>query len=220
MSEYDPVLGKEINKVLTEAGIETPMIHQPVNTSVQREILMGESCKGLVQAVGLDLEDDSIKGTPGRLAKMYGKEVFYGMDYRKFPKCSTFENKMQYDEMIACRATVLSMCEHHFVPFMGTADIAYIPSTHIIGLSKFNRVVDFFSRRPQVQERLTAQISLALRYILKTEDVAVVLRAEHLCVRLRGPQDTNAVTVSSQLDGKFRTEAALRNEFLALTRQP
>lgn len=217
MSNNDPKLGTEIHNHLVKLGIETPGTFTKTS-ALQRDLTLLDACTALVQGVGLNLEDDSIKDTPKRLHKMYNQEVFYGLHYEKFPKCTTVENKMAYDEMIAGRAEVLSMCEHHFVPFIGVADVGYIPKTKVLGLSKFNRVVDFFSRRPQIQERLTEQVSAALRYILDTEDVAVVIRAEHMCVKLRGPKDATSVTITSKLTGKFKDVPELRSEFLALTR--
>lgn len=217
MADSDPTLGRAVQERLLQLGIETPMTANDARTSVQRELMLMESTQGLVKSLGLDMEDDSIKDTPKRIAKMYAKELFVGMDYRNFPKCTTIENKMGYDEMVTVKCSVMSLCEHHFVPFMGTAHIAYIPKTKVIGLSKFNRVTDFFARRPQVQERLTEQVFAALSFILETEDVAVVIKAEHLCVKLRGVQD-DSNTITSKLGGKFKDVDPLRAEFLALAR--
>jgi GTP cyclohydrolase I len=163
------------------------------------------------------MHDDSIKDTPTRIAKMYDSEIFYGLDYRNFPSCTTIENRMGYDELIVIKQIeVLSLCEHHFIPFIGYAHIGYIPETKVLGLSKFNRIVDFFARRPQVQERLTEQVHAALHHVLQSNDIGVVIRAEHLCVKLRGVKDNNSSTVTSKMTGKFRTERALREEFLHL----
>lgn len=211
------VLGQEIAKKLRRHGIETPLKGPaPVNAGTHVQIT--RSMREILIALRLDPYDDSLAETPHRVAKMFMKEVFYGLDYNNFPKCTTVLNKMRYDEMIAVTCDVKSMCEHHFVPFFGTATVGYIPDTKILGLSKFNRVVDFFSRRPQIQERLTAQVHLALQHILKTEDIAVVIKAKHLCVALRGVQDEKSETVTSQMGGRFMKKAALRSEFLALTR--
>jgi GTP cyclohydrolase I len=213
-----PKPGLEIHQLLLNLGIETPYIHAGAfNHKTQERI--AKHYREILRALGMDLNNDSLAATPARVAKMYCEEVFYGLDYSNFPKVTAITNGMQYDEMIATKCQVRSLCEHHAIPFMGTAFIGYLPGTKILGLSKFNRVVDFFSRRPQVQERLTEQISAALRYILSTDDVAVVIEAEHLCVQLRGVQDESSTTVTSKLCGRFRTVPEARSEFLALTRQ-
>lgn len=212
------VLGNQIRDLLIAQGIETPMMRTgPMEQPYQGQSIAHHFTDIMLQ-LGLDLEDDSLKDTPSRVAKMFCEEIFGGLNYDNFPKCTTIENKMQYDEMITVKCQVKSMCEHHFVPFIGTAYIAYIPRLKILGLSKFNRVTEFFSRRPQVQERLTAQIHTALDHILGTEDVAVVIKATHYCVHLRGVQDTTSCTTTSELTGKFRTVPEARQEFLALTR--
>ena len=157
--------------------------------------------------------------TPTRLAKMYVDELYWGLDYNNFPKCTAIENKMGYDEMVLEKnVTVLSTCEHHFVTIDGLAAIAYIPNKKVIGLSKLNRIVEFFSKRPQVQERLTEQIYHTLTYILGTEDVAVVIDAVHFCVRSRGVRDYNSSTITSKLGGRFKSNPALRAEFLSLSK--
>lgn len=211
----DPALGQEVHDVLKDRGIETPIM-EPMEDA---DGIIKQSMRMMMLALGLDvLDNDSLEGTPERVAKMYTQEIFWGLNYANFPKMTTIENKMRYDEMISCKCTVKSMCEHHFVPFIGIAHVAYIPNTKVLGLSKFNRVVDFFSRRPQVQERLTAQIQYALGYVLGTSDVAVVVKAQHYCVHLRGVQDTNSETITSAMGGKFFSIPTLRQEFLALTR--
>lgn len=211
--EYDPKLGAEVANYLHNLGIETPMVAPGTFPFV--EIKDHHSC--IMMALGLDLTDDSLKDTPKRVAKMYCEEIFTGLNYNHFPKCTTIENHMSYDEMVLVRnIEVNSMCEHHFLPFVGTASIAYIPNQKIIGLSKFNRIVNFFARRPQVQERLTEQVTAAMEYILGTDDIAVVIAAKHFCVRLRGVQDTCSDTVTSKMSGRFRTEPSLRQEFLSL----
>jgi GTP cyclohydrolase I len=213
----DADLGREIHTHLEAQGLETPFNPEALkNEAAQDEIR--DHYAIIMLLLGLDLTNDSLRETPQRVAKMYCQEVYQGLDYRNFPACTTVENKMNVDEMVAIKATVKSMCEHHAQPFIGLAHIAYIPKTKILGLSKFNRVVDFFSRRPQIQERLTEQISAALRYILETEDVAVVIQAKHFCVALRGVQDHVSDTTTSKMCGRFRTVDALRAEFLALTR--
>lgn len=211
----DQTLGEQVHAMLVSKGIETPMRGAMAERADQDII---ESYQVILHALGLDSLDDSLRRSPERVAKMYTQEIFWGLNYANFPKCSAIDNKMRYDEMISCRCTVKSMCEHHFVPFIGIAHVAYIPNTKVLGLSKFNRVVDFFSRRPQIQERLTAQIQKTLELILGTEDVAVVVKAQHYCVHLRGVEDTNSETVTSAMGGKFFKVATLRQEFLALTR--
>lgn len=219
----DPKLGRDIHEHLTKLGIETPMMPRPTThlavVNAERFDKIKASHASIMCALGLDLEDDSLQDTPNRVADMLLNETMFGLDYNNFPKATTNENKYKYEEMVAVNGiTVQSMCEHHFQPFVGHASVAYIPKDRILGLSKFNRIVDFFSRRPQVQERLTEQVHAALRYILDTEDVAVVIRAEHFCVKLRGVQDACSDTVTSKLSGKFRTVDPLRAEFLALAR--
>lgn len=216
MSQYDPVFGDIVHKSLVAKNLETPMVdYAPANL-----LYISERFREIMEALSLNLSDDSLKGTPARVAKMYTHEIFTGLDYSRFPKCTTVENKMNYDEMIAVeQIQVASMCEHHFLPFVGHAHIAYIPKGRVLGLSKFNRVVDFFSRRPQIQERLTEQVAYALMLILGTEDIGVVIQADHYCVRLRGIQDQSSTTVTSKMMGKFRQVPELRNEFLALTRK-
>lgn len=220
MSNTDKELGLLIQSHLANAGLETPMLDMPrpikghtTSESVKHSVVT------IMSSLGLDLTDDSLKDTPKRVAKMYCEEIFTGLDYNNFPSCSTFENKMQADEMVLVKdIEVKSMCEHHFMPFIGTAVCAYIPRQKILGLSKFNRVVDFFARRPQVQERLTEQVSTALRVILETEDVAVTICAKHLCTSFRGVKDFMSSTTTSKLSGRFREVPELRQEFLTLAR--
>lgn len=217
----DPELGKRVHQALLDKGIETPMTKREITLRPLHDSEavtdMTAAHKAIMEALRLDLRDDSLKDTPTRVAAMYQWELFYGLDYNNFPKASTFKNP-GYDEMLAVNCTVQSFCEHHFLPFIGTAHVAYIPGERFLGLSKFNRIVDFFSRRPQVQERLTEQISCALRLILETDDVAVVIKAEHYCVKIRGVKDTCGETVTSRLTGKFRDVPELRAEFIGLTR--
>ena len=174
-----------------------------------------EKFRDIMETLGLDLEDDSLADTPKRLAKMYVLELFSGLDNKNFPKISVIENKMNYDQMIVIQnIEVLSVCEHHFQTIEGRATVAYIPHQKVIGLSKINRIVQFFSRRPQVQERLTKQIADALVFILGTENVAVHLNAKHYCVIARGIQDSNSSTVTSELRGHFKSHKETREEFL------
>jgi GTP cyclohydrolase IA len=224
MAEYDLHLGNEVADHLKERGIETPMNTEMVAAQATNYTRLSQSEAielsqfRVMSELRLDMKDDSLHETPKRVAKMYCSEIFTGLNYENFPKCTTIENKMGMDEMIAVRnADVLSVCEHHFVPFVGYAAVGYIPSTKVLGLSKINRIVDFFSRRPQVQERLTLQIYETLCLILETVDIAVVIKAEHLCVRLRGVKQESE-TITSKMGGKFMDKPALREEFLALVR--
>jgi len=172
--------------------------------------------KGIMQALGLDLNDDSLKGTPQRVAKMYVKEFFSGLNPVNEPKITLFENKYQYNKMVVEKdITLYSYCEHHFVPIIGKVHVAYISKGKVIGLSKINRLVQYYAKRPQVQERLTNQIAKALRKALFTEDVAVVIDAVHLCVASRGIKDTGSSTITVQYSGKFINEET-KHEFLEL----
>jgi GTP cyclohydrolase I len=169
----------------------------------------------IMKTLGLDLSDDSLKDTPKRLAKMYVNELFSGLEAVNFPKITVIENSMQYDQMVCVQdIEVMSVCEHHFQPIDGFATIAYIPNKKVIGLSKLNRIVEYFSKRPQVQERLTKQVTDCLQYILDTENVAVHINAKHYCVISRGVQDTHSSTTTSDLRGDFKTRAETRTEFL------
>lgn len=168
----------------------------------------------IMKALGLDLSDYSLRGTPERVATMYVREIFSGLDPKNYPKISVFENTYGYDQMLIEKdITFYSHCEHHFVPIIGKAHVAYFPGKKVIGLSKINRLVHFFSRRPQVQERLTVEIADGLKTALQISDVAVFIQADHLCVSSRGVSDTASSAVTSHFDGKFR-EARYRDEFL------
>ncbi|MDH5380152.1 MAG: GTP cyclohydrolase I FolE [Cyclobacteriaceae bacterium] len=170
--------------------------------------------RDIMEILGLDLKDDSLKGTPRRVAKMYVKEVFSGLNPENKPQARLFDNKYKYDQMIVEKnITFYSHCEHHFVPIYGKAHVAYFSSGKVIGLSKINRIVQYFSKRPQVQERLTIQIAEEMKKSLKTEDVAVVMDATHLCVSSRGVGDTNSKTGTAHFSGKFKNES-IKKEFL------
>jgi len=169
----------------------------------------------IMHVLGLDLSDDSLTETPKRVAKMYVNEIFWGLDYNAFPKCTTVDNKMKYDEMVVERnINVQSNCEHHFVVIDGVATVAYIPKQKVLGLSKINRVVQYFSKRPQIQERLTEQVYHSLQYILETDDIAVVIDAQHYCVKSRGVEDVGCSTVTSKLGGVFKIDPSARLEFM------
>lgn len=203
-----------VRDALIREGLETPMIDTGLTAEEKYQrirFLMTE----VVETLGLDLADDSLAETPHRIAKMYVHEIFSGLDYRHFPKLSLIDNKMGADEMVKIRDIDLtSTCEHHFVTIDGTAKVAYIPAARIIGLSKINRIVQFFAQRPQVQERLTRQILVALQALLGTEDVAVSIEATHYCVKSRGIRDTNSQTSTTALGGCFRENIHTRAEFL------
>ena len=173
-----------------------------------------EHFREIMNVLGLDLTDDSLRGTPKRVAKMYVQEIFSGLNPKNKPEIALFENKYKYKEMLVEKdITFYSNCEHHFVPIFGKAHVSYISNGQVIGLSKINRVVQYFARRPQVQERLTIQIAEELKRVLNTEDVAVVIDAVHLCVSSRGVQDNDSKTVTSHFGGKFNDEATRREFF-------
>ncbi len=176
--------------------------------------LIEDKFRDIMEIMGLDLSDDSLNGTPKRVAKMYIQEIFSGLNPANKPKVALFENKYQYNEMLVEKdITFYSNCEHHFVPIIGKAHVAYISSGKVIGLSKINRIVNYYAKRPQVQERLTVQIANELKSILETDNVAVIIDAEHLCVSSRGVQDVNSSTVTAQFEGKFKEEGT-KNELL------
>lgn len=219
-TKTDAALGKDIHEHLIKAGVETPTVHakNPYFVDIDRTTkieLIEQHMFGIMSALGLDMTDDSLADTPKRVAKMYVNEVFWGLDIEAFPKCTTVKNKMNYNEMVVERdVTVQSNCEHHFVVIDGTATVGYIPKETVLGLSKINRVVEYFAKRPQIQERLTEQVYHALQYILGTDDVAVVIDAKHYCVAARGVEDTGSTTVTSKLGGVFKTDPATRSEFM------
>ena len=213
-TKCDPELGLRVHEHLVKMGVETPTV--PSNYDRKEKIDHIEAhFTHIMRILGLDLSDDSLIETPKRVAKMMVNEIFWGLDYEAFPKCTTVDNKMQYDEMVVERnVNVQSNCEHHFVVIDGLATVAYIPNQKVLGLSKINRIVEYFSKRPQIQERLTEQIFHALSFILETENVAVVIDAQHYCVKSRGVEDTGSSTVTSKLGGCFKTEPAVRAEFM------
>lgn len=215
MSKTDAKLGTQVHEELIKHNVETPtgIIHDFSKDQVRNQI--EDKFGQIMELLGLDLKDDSLTETPRRVAKMYVDEIFSGLDYDNFPKCTTVANKMGYDEMVVVDGvSSISVCEHHFVTIDGLAKIAYIPKSKVLGLSKINRVVKFFSRRPQIQERLTEQVYHALAYILETEDVAVKITATHYCVKSRGIEDTGSLTTTTKLGGTFKTSARTRAEFL------
>ena len=189
-------------------GLETPMKPDAFKISnEEKKEKIAFLFEEIMNVMGLDLTDDSLKGTPKRVAKMYIDEIFSGLDPANKPKVALFDNKYQYNQMLVEKnITFYSNCEHHFVPIIGKAHVAYISSGRVIGLSKLNRIVQYYAKRPQVQERLTNQIAEELKAILKTEDVAVIIDAKHLCVSSRGVKDDTSSTVTSYFGGKFNTQ--------------
>ncbi len=194
---------------------DTPMRADAfVLTDAEKIARIEENVRDTMLTLGLDLEDDSLKGTPKRVAKMYVSEIFSGLHPERRPKASTFKNKYKYGEMLVEKnITLYSTCEHHMLPIVGKAHIAYISKGTVVGLSKMNRIVDYFAKRPQVQERLNIQIVRELQKVLGTEDVACVIDAKHLCVNSRGIRDVDSSTVTAEYGGKFQEEA-VRKEFL------
>ena len=203
-----------VRTALEHRGLETPMVNTGLTRDEQYARLRA-AFTDIAETLGLDLADDSLAETPHRIAKMYLDESFAGLDYRSFPSISVIENKMQVDEVVRVDDIELtSTCEHHFVTIDGSARVAYLPRERVIGLSKINRVVRFFARRPQVQERLTRQVLVALQTLLDTPDVAVSINAVHYCVKARGVMDGTSSTHTTAMDGAFRADQALRAEFL------
>ena len=194
---------------------DTPLRGDAFKLSNEEKIdIIKDDVRHIMETLGLDLTDDSLNGTPNRVAKMFVKEIFGGLDPKKKPNASTFDNKYKYGEMLVEKnITVYSTCEHHLLPIVGKAHIAYISSGSVVGLSKMNRIVDYYAKRPQVQERLTIQIVKELQEVLKTQDVACVIDAKHLCVNSRGIRDVDSSTVTSEFGGKFKEETT-RREFL------
>lgn len=205
---------RKVKEALMARGLETPLVDNGLSTEEKRERISALMSQ-MMETLGLDLRDDSLYKTPSRVGKMFVDELFCGLDYRNFPDITVIENKMQVDEMIKVKdISFTSTCEHHFMVIDGVAKVAYMPSNKIIGLSKINRIVRFFGRRPQVQERLTQQILVALQTILETKNVAVTITATHYCVKARGVQDPTSSTTTTALGGHFKTNPSSRHEFL------
>ncbi|WP_310394004.1 GTP cyclohydrolase I FolE [Hymenobacter sp.] len=198
------------------AGLRTPLRADAFAQADEAKITaISGHFEGIMRELGLDLTDDSLAGTPRRVAKMYVQEWFKGLDPRNRPEVRMFENRYDYHQLLVERdITLFSCCEHHFVPIIGKAHVAYLPGSHVVGLSKLNRVVQYYARRPQVQERLTRQVFEELKLSLGTDDVAVLVEADHLCVMSRGVNDTSSSTLTSEYGGRFATDEALRTEFL------
>ena len=205
---------ERVREALLSRGLETPMTPSEMNSDQKYNRIKGLLTE-VVSTLGLDLTDDSLAETPHRIAKMYVHEIFSGLDYNNFPKISVIENKMSVDEMVKVSDIDLtSTCEHHFITIDGLAQVAYIPESKILGLSKINRIVRFFAQRPQVQERLTQQILVAIQTLVETENVAVTIKATHYCVKSRGVMDANSETSTTALGGIFKTNPQTRAEFL------
>ncbi|HEY9117741.1 MAG TPA: GTP cyclohydrolase I FolE [Roseivirga sp.] len=223
MRQNETLLNTQLNGLTIEevgdehigTSYDTPLKADAFDMDDELKInLIEDKFRDIMEIMGLDLTDDSLSGTPRRVAKMYIKEIFSGLNPANKPKVALFDNKYKYNEMLVEKdITFYSNCEHHFVPIIGKAHVAYISNGQVIGLSKINRIVEYYAKRPQVQERLTVQIANELKEIMGTEDVAVVIDAEHLCVSSRGVKDVNSSTVTAQFHGKFKEEAT-RREFL------
>jgi len=204
-----------VRDALIREGLETPMVDNGFSSQEKYERIKA-LMTDVVSVLGMDLDDDSLAETPHRIAKMYVHEIFSGLNYEQFPALSVIDNRMGADEMVKVRnISMTSTCEHHFVVIDGVAKVAYIPSKKLIGLSKINRIVHFFAQRPQVQERLTRQILVALQTILETENVAVSIDATHYCVKSRGVRDQCSQTSTTALGGCFKENVHTRAEFLS-----
>jgi len=225
-TKTDPELGRKVHAHLRSLGLETPVIDSKLNVDAKDKIESIEKhMTKILETMGMDLSDDSLIETPKRVAKMMVLEQGWGLKPENFPKCTVVDNKMNYDEMVVEKCSVNSICEHHWI-FFGSihspelgAWIAYIPKKKVVGLSKLGRVMEYFSARPQIQERLTQQVLETLKFILETEDVAVVIKAQHFCVLTRGVEDAQANTITSALSGSFKTDLQTRSEFMAHIRK-
>ncbi|MDT0684764.1 GTP cyclohydrolase I FolE [Autumnicola psychrophila] len=215
--KIDKILNEidEFGEAHASSSAETPLRDDAFEISDLEKIeLIKKDVNSIMKTLGLDLTDDSLKGTPQRVAKMFVNEIFSGLDPKRKPKASTFDNKYKYGEMLVEKnITVYSTCEHHLLPIVGKAHVAYISNGSVVGLSKMNRIVDYFAKRPQVQERLTMQIVQELQRVLGTKDVACVIDAKHLCVNSRGIRDIESSTVTSEFGGAFK-EKEVKREFL------
>ncbi|RTR37036.1 GTP cyclohydrolase I FolE [Shewanella canadensis] len=218
MTSKDAVLSESaqlVQSALLTRGLETPMLPCELSAD-ERKDQIEQHMRAILNLMSLDLTDDSLADTPRRIAKMYVDEIFSGLDYQNFPKITVIENKMGFDEMIKVNdISLTSTCEHHLVTIDGLATVAYLPRKNIIGLSKINRIVQFFAQRPQVQERLTQQVLVALQTLLETKDVAVKMDAVHYCVKSRGVMDSTSSTTTTALGGIFKSNPATRAEFLS-----
>lgn len=208
---------EEVFNKTTLERIDTPMHDAAFELEDHLKIeLIEKHFREIMDILGLDLKDDSLKGTPARVAKMYVNEIFSGLNPKNKPALTLFENQFGYSQMLVEKnITFYSNCEHHFVPFFGKAHVAYFSTGKVVGLSKLNRLVQYYAKRPQIQERLTEQIAAELKQALQTDDVAVMIEADHLCVASRGVEDVNSSTITASYHGKFLNQQ-IRNEFLHL----
>ena len=213
----DKHLHDEIGDDHMSANLETPLRDDAFELSADQKVEMIEAdFRHIMETLGLDLTDDSLKGTPKRVAKMFVKEIFGGLLPEREPGMSTFENKYNYNQMLVEKDIVVySICEHHFLPIVGRAHVGYISKGKVIGLSKMNRIVEYYAKRPQVQERLTMQVVKAMQEALGTDDVACIIDAKHLCVNSRGIKDIESSTVTAEYGGAFKDNEQLRKEFIA-----
>lgn len=214
----DKELGLRVSQYLTEKGVETPVKENGLSEKEKMNIIE-DSFKTIMNALGLDLKDDSLMDTPERVSNMFVNEIYWGLLPDNFPKVTAVDNKMGYDSMVIEKGiNVQSNCEHHFIVIDGFANIAYVPKNKVLGLSKLNRIVEYFSKRPQIQERLTQQVYYALEYILETSDIAVIIDAKHYCVKSRGVEDVGSQTITSKLGGVFKADPTYRKEFFESVR--
>ena len=217
MSKSNPELGRDVNKYLDTVGINTPITPLVKEDREVKLRKVAELTQEMLEVLGLDLTDDSLEETPMRVAKMYVDEIFSGLRYDTFPKCTTVENKFCHGEefVLEKNITMYSDCEHHLRPIIGKAHVAYIPGEKVLGLSKLNRITQYFAQRPQVQERLNQQIAHAIAYITESDNVMVVIDAAHTCVSQRGIKDTNSTTVTACCLGVFgEKDSELRKEVM------
>ncbi len=212
----DKILMEELGDAHVGTGKDTPIRPDAFDMSDDEKVEKIEAhFREIMNILGLDLRDDSLKGTPYRVAKMYVKEIFAGLNPANMPRVAMFENKYDYNQMLVEKdINVMSTCEHHFLPIYGKAHVAYISNGNVIGLSKINRIVEYFCKRPQVQERLTIQIADAIKEAVGSDDVAVYIDAQHMCVQSRGVEDLGSSTVTVEYSGKFKEDENLRREFL------
>jgi GTP cyclohydrolase I len=210
-NSLDPVVAEILKSVRPNPVVSNGLSDE------QKIKAISNNFRQIMTTLGLDLNDDSLKQTPDRVARMYVREIFAGLNANNFPSITSIDNKLAYNEMVTVKdVSIISVCEHHFVTIDGRATISYIPKDRVIGLSKINRIARFFSRRPQVQERLTKQIADCLSHVLETPDVAVNIVAKHYCVIQRGVEDVSSSTVTSDLRGAFREDPRTRSEFLSV----
>ena len=210
----DYELGKKVNEHLLDLGIETPMMSPGIITDQAKMKIIARNIEESMQTLGLDMTDDSLADTPNRVAKMWVNEIFSGLDYRNFPKVTVIDNKMGCDEMVLVKdITAHSSCEHHLIFVEQMISIAYIPTKKIVGLSKLARIAKFFAQRPEVQERFCSQVFETIKFLLQTDNVAVSVIGSHGCMKARGVEDQNSVTVTNKLGGLFKSDAACRAEF-------